>query len=404
MTFPPTRLFRPPSAACAVHLLSLTAIAGLSTTAIAPTLPAGSPESGQLHRESNTVNPETIEMLLMGLGSESFQTRTRSATQLLDIASRDEESMKHILGRLGDVEFPPQDLEIYLAKKRLRSELESKIAEAQLDRFLHDASFDRSRVLGWDAFRAQAGDSQDSRLVFVSAAKRHPQNMQMLADADARKSSDERGVRLTSVDRLDRHDSIGWSLLLCSACQQGANLSAEDAMRLNAILRNAGTGPTPDRDHEQRVISTLVARYLTTVSIDERDSLVIGLRFGCDASVESDCRAILDDPSESPSKIVLSLLAASAANFSAAEIDHWIDAYQNDSRVSHVWRSMMPPKATHRTQVRDVALALQLHRSGIDPRTRGFAALVADPLLVFRPYSLGFESEAKRRAAHARQD
>ncbi|WP_182865612.1 hypothetical protein [Stieleria mannarensis] len=329
------------------------------------------------------------------LGSDSFTTRRRAESKLIGHAIGDQKVAEQVKALLGDNPFPPADMERYLSKRRLLSRLELHAREMLMDRFLYDPAFDRNSLIGWESFRRCAGDTHDARLMFRGAVQGRPDIGRLLA------AGPTEAVQWADPETLDRHDSAGWSVALALGCQQQSAVADPQLVRLVAMLRHPGTGPDPLRDHEQRVLSRIIASLLTSAPIDLRDRLVIGLRYGCDEVVQADCRTALNDPSESPSRIVAALLAASKLNFAPTEIDQWIASFSGDDRVSHVWRSMMPPKTTHRTQVRDVALALKLHRAGIDPRTRGFNALTADPILVFRPYSLGFETESSRRRTHA---
>ena len=336
-----------------------------------------------------------MERWISLLASDSYATRKRSELHLFQLATGNREQFLRMQALLRpSSETPPSDLELYLAKQRLLELIEAHRREIELDRFLYDPSFDHRTVVGWDSFRRHAGDGRDARLVFVAAVKERPDwghQFDRLADHT---------IALPNLDKIDRQDTANWSLVLWNECENAAKVADKDTVRLTATLRCMGTGPSPCREHEQRVMSRLVGRYLRLAPIDLRDRIVIGLRYHCAEMIESDCRRVLNDPTESPSRVVTAMLASSSLNFCPSEIDNWIEDYQDDSRVSHVWRSMVPPKTTHRTQVGDVALALKLHRDGIDPRTRGFAALVADPILVFRPYSLGFETEQARVLAH----
>jgi hypothetical protein len=342
-----------------------------------------------------TVENDRIAQWIADLASDSFTSRTLSQSRLVDLAARDVEQADHIRRLLRDNPDPPADLELYLAKRRLLGVLDRKAREIEIDRFLHDPSFDHQAVVGWTQFRRHAGDGLDARLLYADTIRVFPgYGLRLQHPADPPRL-------LPDFDAVDRQDAVAWSMMLTTACQQVATLDDRETMRLTATLRSTGTGPMPQREHERRVIARLISSYLTRATIDIRDRMEIGLRYQCREIVEADCRRVLGDPTQSPSRIVTALLAASALDESPPEIDDWLQRFGKDPRVSHVWRSMNPPKTTHRTQVRDVALALELHRSGIDPRTRGFAALVADPILVFRPYSLGFESEESRRRTHA---
>lgn len=339
-------------------------------------------------------NAEVIE-LVAKLGADSYETRSKSARRLTEIAhSGGSVSAQQIADLLRDNPFPPDDLEVYLSKKRLLQQVEAAVRERQLDRLLHDPSFDRSSVAGWDQFRAHAGEGLDARLVFTAAVRADPEIGQRLSEARYRSQ------QLPDFDKIRRQDTATWSITLCAVCQRQGQVSSEDLMRLTASLRGAGTGPEPMRDHERRVISRLVGDCLSSVPMDLRDRMVIALRYQCSQILSSDWRLVLGDPSQSPSRVVIAMLAASAVNPVSSEVDEFIDYFLKDERVSHVSRSLLHPKTTHRTQVRDVALALKLHRSGRDPREQGFSALEADPVLVFRPYSLGFESDQTRCQAH----
>ncbi|QEF96101.1 hypothetical protein Mal15_01270 [Stieleria maiorica] len=371
-----------------------------SATCQDPT-PAALHDVASSHKPAAVVIPDgavphdELVGLVAGLGSESFATRHRAESKLIGYAIGDQSVAEQVKALLRDNPFPPQDIECYLSKRRLLNRLEMRERDLLMERFLYDPAFDRSSLPGWEQFRQCAGDTHDARLVFRCAVEDRLGIGRLLADGPTE------AVRLTELETLDRHDSAGWSVALTLACRQQRTVADPQTVRLVALLRHPGTGPAPWREHEQRVLSRIIASLLTSTPIDLRDRLVIGLRYGCDDVVESDCRSTLNDPDESPSRIVAALLAASKLDFAPTEIDQWITSYSGDDRVSHVWRSMMPPKTTHRTQVRDVALALKLHRAGIDPRTRGFDALAADPILVFRPYSLGFETESSRRRTHA---
>lgn len=331
---------------------------------------------------------DAIEALLRELSADSFVTRER-AEQLLIMRSADPEIRCQITQRIAadlaaaDVTSPREDLEGFLAKKRLRWHLEQQWVDRVLDQFVHDPAFDRDSFAGWSEFRHYAGDNVTSRLLFAELKRR---NLIVSPPRD--------------IDSLERCDAASWCLALITACRQEKASACELSFQLASALRCEGSGPLPRREAEQQVLARLIEHFIDQPSVDARDRIVIGLRFGCRQATLRQCHQILSDPSQSPSRIVTALLAVSALEPSTYDIAPWLTRYQNDDRISHTWRSMLPPKSTRRTQVRDVALAIELHRSGIDPRSRGFDALIADPVLVFRPYSLGFESEAARQRAY----
>jgi hypothetical protein len=339
---------------------------------------------------------ETIDVLLSDLSADAYTTRRRAEQRLLGLAGGDAELEATLLRRLDVAldqtkDLPPRDdLEGYLAKRRLHQALRQQRLETRLDRFLHDPSFDDDSFSDWPDFRRYAGTGVTSRLLFTELTRRH---------AIAGTSSPSLFAWVpASPDAIRREDTALWCAALVAACRQESAAAQGGLIELTAALRCDGGGPMPETENERRVLANVVSHYLRRPELDSRDRIVIGMRFGCRHVTLQACHRVLSDPEQSPSRIVTALLAASVLD--AAEIDAWIQQYRCDHRVSHTWRSMTPPKTTRRTQVRDVALAIELHRAGIDPRSRGFGALVADPVLVFRPYSLGFESEAARHRAH----
>ncbi|MEM6364360.1 MAG: hypothetical protein AAF745_08035 [Planctomycetota bacterium] len=203
-------------------------------------------------------------------------------------------------------------------------------------------------------------------------------------------------------------DTSGWCMLLIAIANLDSvhqDAAVEQAMlrchyRLVAILRGMGSGPLVERESEQVVVGRLITHYLMHADVDDRDRLVIATRFGCKPFARSVCRRILNDPARSASAATIALMTASAIGMPDEEINGWLARSRNDHRVSHVWRSGVADDIAYQVQVRDVAWALHLHRHGIDPRDRGFAALVADPVLVFRAYSLGFKTDAERQSSH----
>jgi len=342
---------------------------------------------------------ETIEVLLRDLSADAYTTRRRAEQRLLGLAAESTEVEERLLRRLdvalgqatGD---PPRgDLEGYVAKRRLQQTLRQQRLEMRLDRFLYDPSFDDESFSDWPDFRRYAGAGVTSRLLFAELTRRR--------GIEGMSSPSVFAWVPANLDSIRGQDTALWCATLIAACRPEGSASQGRLIELTATLRCEGGGPMPRNENERQVLANVMAHYLRRPEIDSRDRIVIGLRFGCRRVTLQECHRVLNDPEQSPSRIVTAMLAGSALD--AAEIEAWIRQYRHDHRISHTWRSMAPPKATRRTQVRDVALAIELHRAGIDPRSRGFDALVADPVLVFRPYSLGFESDGARRRAHGDQ-
>ena len=372
-------------------LAALTAPAGALT-------PLGAVGDEDSNRWPST---EVIGQWIDQLGASSYRSRRASQRRLLELSGSSTTQADRVRDLLLASKFPTGDLELDLAKQRLVSAIDQQQAELRMDQFLHDPRFDKRSVTGWEQFARFAGSDLDARLVFAAILDQHPSFGHVIAGRVTTPSEQTDAPAAPSAAPSAAPDITTWFAALAMACQQVGERVDEQTMHMVSMLRSPGAGPEPSREHERQVCKSLVGSYLSRAPIDARDRLVIAARYGCKQIVESECRRVLSDPSESPSRLVTALLAASATELDEHELRQWTARYRHDPRVSHVWRSMVPPKTTRRTQVRDVALAVELHRSGIDPRERGYDALEADPILVFRPYSLGFESESERAKTHA---
>jgi hypothetical protein len=355
---------------------------------------------------------ETVQRWVSELSSHSFSTRQRAHRRLLQLAITDAATRDRVERELRKPVSPRSDLEGFLARKSLLETLAAIERETIRDRFLHDPSFDAHSLAGWTEFAALAGSDIAARKMFVAALRRDPNFGTVLAHGQTlinRHSTPSNG------GCMDSQDIAGWTMALAIACHskrssahsQGANPPVIDPRTINMVtcLRRVDGGPQPVKESQRRVLMRLLGHFLDRGGIDRCDQIVIATKYGRHDLAHSLCRQVLRDPRQPASRTVTALLALAkiADRQSAAEMDRFLATYRGDERVSHVWRSFAPTKTVYHTQVRDVALAIEIYRRGRDPRECGFDALVADPFLVFRPYSLGFTTDAAREQAHAAQ-
>lgn len=381
-------------------------LAGLSLAAAESTGQTIVPIESDLTPDQNPLGKvDFIVESIAKLNSDSFVSRQLAQKRLIAHARKSASHLQEVTTILASVDVDPNDLDLFLARERLLEQLDQYSHDIKIDRFLHDPAFPATELTGWKEFRRYAGGDLIARRIYVKILARDPAFGVSLVSqnemTDSPREQTDRTARTFQVDSIERSDVLSWAMLLAEQCNSKVRGSADASHRLVATLRCFGLGPVPQRESEATVIGRLVDRYLEKCPADARDRITIATRFGCVKRAGSLCRSILNKPSESPSIIVTALLAANAIGLPETEIAQWISQYRTDHRVSHVWRSMNPPKTTHRTQVRDVAYALRLYRQGVDPRDRGFASLVADPIMVFRAYSLGFDSQEKRAKSHA---
>lgn len=363
------------------------------------------PSHGQTKTEHEGDPSVLVGQAIRNLNSDSFAARQLAQQRLLDHAKLGDSQFQRVRETVSAVRANRDDLELFLTRQRLLDQLDQFANEIVVDRFLYDDAFDASKLTGWTEFSRHAGKDRVARSIYVQILQRNPAFGRSLVgkanDSGVTSPGNITAARKRScpLESIEREDSLAWMMLLAKESSLQSAYSEDISLRLVASLRYFGSGPMPAREAEQTVIGRLIDSYLEECPADLRDRIVIATRFRCLERTRLLCRTVLGNPSESPSRIVTALLAANAIGMS--EVDRWIDRYRTDYRTSHVWRSINTPKTTHRTQVCDVAFALRLHRKGIDPRQRGFAALEADPIMVFRAYSLGFETQEKRKESHA---
>ncbi|MEO1528245.1 MAG: hypothetical protein AAFX06_22720 [Planctomycetota bacterium] len=342
-----------------------------------------------------------IPDLIENLGADSYTSRRQARHSLLQMAKQDATLAEQVRRLLRAAQEKTDDFESKLATRSLLADLREIEFDASINRFLYDPAFDADQMTGWESFAGCAGHDDHARRLFVSVLKRNPSFVVSLQDRDY--------VALTRFAEADlrRDDAVGWSMLLATACQTPTVLPSDVVFRVNAALRCDGAGPMvvagPITENgipswRERVLQRMISRYLDHSAMDIRDKICIGIRYQCPRAEEW-CHEVLANRNETASRTVTALLGLSKLSPHDERVDSLLSSYRGDYRTSHVWRSMAAEKTTRRTQVRDIAVALSLHRKGVDPRSVGFDMLQADPILMFRAYSLGFESGEAREAS-----
>lgn len=344
-------------------------------------------------QNSSTQVVREIDQWIEKLSSDSYISRDLGRQALLEIARGDEQQTDQVLEALRKCAGDSSDLEVALASRSIIDELEELAFRKNLNRFLYDPDFPTHQMPGWVAFSRVAGEDDHARRLFTQVLERDSRYVASL------QSHDYVGLTRIAERDLRRDDTVGWAMLLAAACQTPVVLPSDVVFRVNAALRCDGTGPLPGKRWQCRVVTKMIASYLVHSAMDTRDKIRIAIRYECPQATDL-CLRILGDRDETPSRTVTAMLAISKLVPDDEQVDSLLASFHEDYRTSHVWRSMSPEKTTRRTQVRDIAVALGLHRRGIDPRAVGFEALQADPILVFRAYSLGFESGETREACH----
>ena len=355
-------------------------------------------------------SPESaIDKLVQQLNDDSFVARDSAQRQLLAFGTAAstqravEQALKNALGH--------PKLEVRAASKNLLLRIRTIAADRQLERLLLP-SVDPSTIHlpGWSHFRSLAGDDVPARKLFAGLIRGHFDWLRVL---DAMESPSANRVFAT-VDRslakqlerkLDPYqiagsDAESWAILFCFDSPGVAHGLPNLSSRVSMALGQAGVGPKSTSPEEMLVLKRLIGAWVGSQRQTgfHRERLTIAMRFGCTQQANAVCDQIFADTISTPSEHAVALLCASVLNRSDLE-QRLLDRI-DDNRTAHVWQLIASRKKKIRTEVRDVAMAMLLHRNGIDPRSVGFTELQADPLLVFRERSLGFADATSRQEAY----
>jgi len=348
------------------------------------------------HFPLNAAEPESPSDLVKALNDDSYHTRETAEKKLLRLLARQEGGTESPL--LMDA-LQHESMEVRHRARSILQKLERQSFDEQLLRLAdpHCAA-DSISLPGWKCYFPIAGQDSAARLVFERLSHRFPTTLRAIHEQKALVGfdSDFDPYRISSED-VDR-----WIIVLLSD-QAAATRGASDlSHRIINALCSSGLGPRSSTTNDTIILRRLVTgwvmahRHIAT----PREHLLIAMRYQAYGLANEICERVLSNHQASPSSQVVSLLVAQTLQRS--DLDAHLRRRLDDDRTAHVWQLIASRQTRIRTQIRDVALALLLHRQGIDPREVGFTELQADPLLVFRDHSLGFASDESREAAYAK--
>lgn len=333
-----------------------------------------------------------VHRLAGKLANESFREREIAQRKLRRLASQDLTVRQQVMTALQQAAIEP-DLECRIAAQRLLEDIEQDAFDHQVASLANLGLSPRQIDLpGWDAFMRLAGDDHHARTVFATLVRRF---QKLLTHPDHQR----RVVTSLDLYQIAPDDKTTWILVLGSATQDDSPLSKAFTTKLASLLAHSTIAPTVASDSSSVVLKRLIGRWIerneTTVAARQR--LRIAMRYKCFETARMVCNAVFENADAPASSHVAALLCGSAVDLDS--IDTRLQHALTDERVSHVWQMVVSRETKIRTQVRDVALALLLHREGIDPRSVGFSDLQADPIVVYREHSLGFALDADRAEA-----
>lgn len=305
--------------------------------------------------------------------------------------------------------------EVRAAARELIAVIHQRRRDEQMARLTNPAStITEVDLPGWDRFSRLVGDDMIARTTFAKISDAFPRGVRDLnrfADSIAESET----TKLDAYELAD-DDHVRWAMLIWLDIVDRGNGNHRLSPRIENSLSNASMGPVGcvglvgASDHDDRadeVVRRLIGRWIETQSNvpSTRAYLQIAMRYGCHDQARRLSELTLATTSSAAAEVT-AMLTASAPSIDQVDGIENLDALLwrrvDDARTAHVWQTIASRKTKVRTQVGDVAVAVLLHRHGIDPRDVGYTELQADPVFVFQDCSLGFVDETARQETRAR--
>jgi hypothetical protein len=313
-------------------------------------------------------NQKQVAELVQELGNDSFQIRERAAEDLL---SRGLQTKAALFAGMESM-----DPEIASRCRRLWS-------EARID-------------AGWQGVRELIGDSPQARELFDQMFLAAPAFWYELADAP--RSADvlfEERLRQVQVQLREKQTS-NWDGSLANLLYFGVRIKKEtprkELPRLDDLLSNG-------RAQQSFAANEPIRRLFDEWTIATRsdgpafDRLLIALRDRRPQAVEI-ARELLRN-AETPAKERQYALLAMVDSQSLEDGELIAEAFDDSTSLDVLFTRGVVVQS----QLRDIALAVEINRNGQNPVDFGFQYLRPNESTTYSPSSLGFRDPAEREAA-----
>ncbi|NND98937.1 MAG: hypothetical protein HKN47_16595 [Pirellulaceae bacterium] len=356
-----------------------------------------------------------IQNCIAQLADDSYAIRTEAKRRILLYS--DDPAMEARTTRLLELAGRDNSLEVRVGSRRLLDQIQMKRIDRQL-RLLRSTDDPSTTITlpGWKRFSTIAGSDVHARTLFAEMVVQHYESLRWIENWNSgeRATHDLAGDAVGSLSddatalmyrwlnpyTLPSDDATMWALLFCCDSPDVHHGQGAISTRIALALSQTTVGPRMDSDGDAIVMDRMVGHWVTNAKGIHlpRERLMIALQYGCTEQANLICDQLLADATATPSAQAMAMLCGSVLQ--RPDMEQQLLQRIDDERTAHVWQLIASKKRKIRTQVRDVAMALLLHRNGIDPREAGFVDLQADPLVVFRDHSLGFSDDRSRRDAY----
>jgi hypothetical protein len=319
--------------------------------------------------EASSVKPQPQpDEFVQMLGSNSYQVRKRAAAELLKLGLQTKAAL--FAG------MKSEDLEIAWQTRRLWSEVRIEAS--------------------WLKVQTVIGELPESRRLFDNMFLDSPKLWYEFAETP--RAPDELfDQQLKHMQELRKENRpINWEGAIANLLYFGVRVKAElpqkQLPRLDDLL---DTGYSQQTLADSKPLSRLMDMWTTATTADGKaiDRLLIAMRDRWPQSVDI-AREILRDNKASASIKQYALLALAKSNF--PEDGELIDGALEDTTPLDI---LFAKGLLIQSQLRDVALAVEISRNGRNPKEFGFHYLRVNDSTLYSPSSLGFTNATERNAA-----
>jgi hypothetical protein len=329
--------------------------------------------------------------LVRELGDDAFDVRETATLRLANLGLAAKPEL--LAGIRGD------DAEIRWRCERLWARVRDADFQQRAEAFLGDAEgLNDYEFPGWTLYRERFGASASARQLFLDLQKGEPALWEEFgfAPPDQRARFDRLCRQLQSALRRPNErakiTAASAASVLFMATSDGMTISGKDRGWADALWQVAAVVDLVRNDNAWGSLK----REWFRLGGDGRpafDRLMADLRAGQDSAVPV-AREILRDPETPRTEKQYALLALTKSV--SAEDEALIASFLNDSSPIDTYFS---GGEVLESQVRDVALAASIFRSGKDPKEFGFRNLRRDPKTAFIVSSIGFVNAEERAEA-----
>ncbi len=355
----------------------------------------------------------TAAQLIAQLGADQFSLRNAATDRLSQMGI---EIKPALTAALSD-----SDPEIRLRARQVLDVVIERDYQKRLAAFADDAQDSLHIDLpGWSRYHEIAGGEPMARRLFLEMSRAEPDLLESIAEgpeAEARAVEARltlpafNGPPLPQIPNAGQVGPSTMAALLFVGSDERVKLSDEVSTQLSNWLARSTFGqriPGTLSEPMKRMLGAWVARK-GAGQATLRISLVMAMQHQLKEGLEPAVAALRNPSTDNYNTMYALLLLGKLGNKTHLPV---VELHLKNAVIvfpgmnPNMPANARPPNVARReeTQVRDVALAVDLHLRGLDPKTFGFNHVRINSFTLFDPQSLGFPTQADREAAHKKRE